>query len=63
MTHLLFMEGGEFRQCSKTTSVPTGVEYWHALPGDFPETREHRDAWVWTPTRPADGVGLGVRKV
>ena len=59
MAHVIYVEGGEVRQCSKVTSVPKGVEYWLAKEGEVPETKDDRDAWVWNPTRPADGRGTG----
>lgn len=56
--HIIYVEGGSVRQCSKASSVPIGVEYWEVQEGEVPESREDRDSWEWNPTRPADGVGV-----
>lgn len=60
--HIVFIDSisGAVLQCSRTTSVPTGEEYWFVTPEEkefMDANREHRDAWEFTPSRPADGIG------
>jgi len=56
----MYVEDGKIRQCSKVSSVPTGVEYWlvNSQEKDFMDNnRDKREAWTWTADRAADGVG------
>lgn len=58
--HIMYVEDGKIRQCSKVSSVPTGVEYWlvNAQEKEFMDNnRDKREAWTWTADRAADGVG------
>jgi len=58
--HIVYIDNGNICQCSKPTSVPAGVEYWHVTPEEkefMDANREYRDAWEWTPSREADGIG------
>lgn len=58
--HIMYLEDGKIRQCSKVSSVPDGVEYWHvtATEKEFMDAnRDKREAWTWTASRAADGVG------
>ncbi len=60
MTHIVFIENGQVRQCSNPSSVPRGTSYWHVKPEEkdwMDNNRDKRDAWQVTPDREADGVG------
>lgn len=37
--------------------VPEGVPFWIIADEEIPTDRTFRDAWVYNPTRPADGIG------
>lgn len=61
--HIIYFDNGRLASGSRPDKIPLGVEYWHVTSGEkevMDSNRELRDAWEFTPSRPADGVGDGV---
>ena len=58
--HVVFIKDGKLKQGSSIKGIPAGTEYWHVNAAEkafMDANREYRQAWTWSPARPADGVG------